>query len=65
MTSPSFILGFLACAALVLTPAATAKNLTGCGIAFASDPIAAQLDRSQSAAAAKICGLYLNSRDLR
>ena len=65
MTSPRFIvLALMAVVAVAALPASTgADGQGGCGIALTSDANFQRLDRVQSAGAAKICAMYLNTLD--
>ena len=62
---------FLAVALIALTAVAAIPVSTGadnrgtCGIALTSDANFQRLDRVQSAGAAKICAIYLNTIDAR
>jgi len=52
--------------ALAVVPVSTGANNRGtCGIALTTDATFARLDRVQSAGAAKICAMYLNTIDAR
>jgi hypothetical protein len=59
-TSRIFVLAALSLVAAAVVPGSTG-NVSRCGIAPAHDPIVAELDRTQSAGAAKICAIYLNT----
>ena len=67
MTSPRFmVLALIAVVAVAALPASTgADNQSRCGIALTSDANFQRLDRVQSAGAAKICAMYLNTLDAR
>jgi hypothetical protein len=58
---------FLALAVIVLVAVAavpgSTDNRTSCGVALTSDANFQRLDRVQSAGAAKICAMYLNTID--
>jgi hypothetical protein len=55
------VLGLLVLAAAAASPAPTGGSIGGCGLGPISDSNLDQLDRVQSAGAAKICALYLNT----
>jgi hypothetical protein len=65
MKTPRFLaLAVTALVAVAAAPASTgADNRGTCGIALTSDASIMRLDRVQSAGAAKICAMYLNTID--
>ena len=67
MTSPRFaVLAVSAVVAVAALPASTGTdNQSRCGIVLTSDANFQRLDRVQSAGAAKICAMYLNTLDAR
>jgi hypothetical protein len=66
MISRFFAVAAVALTAVAAIPASTgADNRGTCGIALTSDVNFQRLDRAQSAGAAKICAIYLNTIDAR
>ena len=66
MISRFFAVAVVALTAVAASPASTGVNSRGtCGIALTSDASFQRLDRVQSASAAKICAIYLNTIDAR
>jgi|GraSoiStandDraft_36_1057302.scaffolds.fasta_scaffold1248314_1 hypothetical protein len=67
MKTPRFLaLALIALVAVAAVPASTGSDNNGkCGIALTSDASFQRLDRVQSAGAAKICAIYLNTIDAR
>lgn len=62
----NLVLGLFALVAVAAAPGSTGTGQRGtCGIALTSDAKFQQLDRVQSAGAAKICAIYLNTLDTR
>jgi hypothetical protein len=60
------VLALTALVAITAVPGSPgADNQRGCGIALMTDAAFQRLDRVQSAGAAKICALYLNTIDAR
>lgn len=59
----SLILAAAALFAAVGLPVSTGTPLNGCGFTPASDANLQRLDRVQSASAARICAVYLNSME--
>ena len=60
------VLALTALVAIAVVPGSTgADSQRGCGIGLTADPAFQRLDRVQSASAAKICALYLNTIDAR
>jgi hypothetical protein len=64
-TSRSLSLALLAFLALAFVPAPNGSAATACGAGRSSDPNLRLLDHVQSAGAAKICAIYLNTTDMR
>jgi hypothetical protein len=61
-----FALGLIALVAVAAAPGTTGSTHRGtCGIALTSDAKFQHFDRVQSAGAAKICAIYLNTLDTR
>jgi hypothetical protein len=59
-------LALIALVAVAAVPGSIgADNRSTCGIALTSDANLQRLDRVQSASAAKICAIYLNTIDAR
>jgi hypothetical protein len=66
MKTSRFLAVTLVAVAALAVPATTgADNRGTCGIALTSDATFQRLDRVQSAGAAKICRMYLNTIDAR
>jgi hypothetical protein len=66
MKTSRFLAVALVAVAAAAVPATTgADNRGTCGIALTSDVTFQRLDRVQSAGAAKICRMYLNTIDAR
>jgi hypothetical protein len=66
MISRFFAVAAVAITAVAAIPASTGAHKSGtCGIALTSDLNFQRLDRGQSAGAAKICAIYLNTIDAR
>jgi hypothetical protein len=66
MISRFLAVAVVAFTAVAAIPASTGANNRGtCGIALTSDASLQRLDRVQSASAAKICAIYLNTIDAR
>jgi hypothetical protein len=51
--------------AIAAVPASTGTDTQGCGVTLTADANFKRLDRVQSAGAAKICAMYLNTIDAR
>jgi hypothetical protein len=63
-TTRFLALAVIAVVAVAVIPVSTgADNRGTCGIALTSDAYFKRLDRVQSAGAAKICAMYLNTID--
>lgn len=58
-------LAVMSVVAIAAVPASTGTDTGGCGIALTADANFKRLDRVQSASAAKICAMYLNTIDAR
>jgi hypothetical protein len=58
-------LAVMSLVAIAAVPASTGADTNGCGIALTTDASFKRLDRVQSASAAKICAMYLNTIDAR
>lgn len=61
----TFGLSLLVLLGLAVVPAPAGNSSAGCGFAPATDINIQRLDRTQSAGAAKICAMYLNTYDAR
>jgi hypothetical protein len=58
-------LAVMSLVAIAAVPASTGTDTQGCGMALTTDANFKRLDRVQSAGAAKICAMYLNTIDAR
>ena len=66
LRSRFLVLALTALVAIAVVPGSPgADNQQGCGIGLTTDAAFQRLDRVQSAGAAKICALYLNTIDAR
>jgi hypothetical protein len=58
-------LAVMSLVAIAAVPASTGTDTHGCGVTLTTDANFKRLDRVQSAGAAKICAMYLNTIDAR
>jgi hypothetical protein len=58
-------LAVMSLVAIAAVPVSTGADRIGCGIALTTDANFKRLERVQSASAAKICAMYLNTIDAR
>jgi hypothetical protein len=66
MKTPRYrAIALLALTASLVAPSSTGPMAKGCGLGFARDSIVERLDSAQSAGAAKICAIYLNTAAAR
>jgi hypothetical protein len=58
-------LAVMSLVAIAAVPASTGTDTQGCGMTLTTDANFKRLDQVQSAGAAKICAMYLNTIDAR